>query len=609
MNMKLFGSMAFAICALGYLVLILLMYFNKKRTGDLQSKIFGILLYLGILLSLCEIGYTYGLSIASTNPKLAEIACRIYTIGDLVWINLLIYYLVTLFEKYDDKAKEKKHNLITFLVLLIIAVVMVVISMSLPIEFKSSKSGLYNYAGPSTYIAYFDGIVLLVTILIVMIFKGKSIPKSQKRPIYFSIVLFMAIILPQIILDYDYNTITFMLVFMASTLYFTIESQDNKLIQELKLSKEKATIADKAKTEFLINMSHEIRTPMSTILGFSEVLLNENPLTEDVARRDTENIYEASNILSELIDSILDISSLESNKETEVNETYNIEELTRKIEEEIITKSNDNVDFNIILNENIPKNFVGDDKKIQKILSNITNYLLEGTQSGLITLTVDYKKIEKENYQLIFKISSNNCFISEEKFDIEFNDFVKLGDHSSDNTIEIEDLKLIIAKKYIDLLNGRVAFKNISSNHCECTIFFVQEIGNEKNLNVDSIKTPSTKKKILIVDSNRVNHIIISKLLEKYHFNISSAYTEEEYINKVSFEKYDLILIDSNYIDEVLEQSLKEINMNSIVIEMNENRVEKSKNYINEIIYKPISKNDIDEIVYKYITEEKDVRI
>ncbi len=49
--------------------------------------------------------------------------------------------------------------------------------------------------------------------------------------------------------------------------------------------------------------------------------------------------------------------------------------------------------------------------------------------------------------------------------------------------------------------------------------------------------------------------------------------------------------------------------MNSIVIEMNENRVEKSKNYINEIIYKPISKNDIDEIVYKYITEEKDVRI
>ena len=95
----------------------------------------------------------------------------------------------------------------------------------------------------------------------------------------------------------------------------------------------------------------------------------------------------------------------------------------------------------------------------------------------------------------------------------------------------------------------------------------------------------------------------------EYHYNISSAYTEEEYANKVSFEKFDLILIDSSYIDETLEQSLKGINMNTVIIEMNENRVEKSKNYINDIIYKPVSKDDINKIIYKYINEEKDVRI
>ena len=98
-------------------------------------------------------------------------------------------------------------------------------------------------------------------------------------------------------------------------------------------------------------------------------------------------------------------------------------------------------------------------------------------------------------------------------------------------------------------------------------------------------------------------------MLEEYHYNISSAYTEEEYANKVSFEKFDLILIDSSYIDETLEQSLKGINMNTVIIEMNENRVEKSKNYINDIIYKPVSKDDINKIIYKYINEEKDVRI
>lgn len=608
MNLKLFGSMGFAICALGYLILILLMYINKKKTGDIQSKVFAALLGLAIALTFCEMGYVYGLSVIDTNPKLTELTCRIYTIGDLIWINLLIYYLVTLFEKYDDKEKERRHNLITFLVLLVLVVIIVAVSTSLPFDYSSSKSGFYNYAGPGANIAYIDGVVLLITICIVMIFKWKSIAKNQKGPIYFSIFLFILIIIPQLLLDYDYNTVTFMFALMVATLYFTIESQDSKLIQELKYSKEEATIADKAKTEFLINMSHEIRTPMSTILGFSEVLLNEKPLTEEIAKRDTENIYKASSVLTELIDAILAISALETNKEKIENGKYNINNLMSNVEAETIAKTNENIEYKTSINKNIPPEFIGDSKKMHKIFNNIINYLLKSTPDGIITTAVDYRKMEKDNYQLIFNISSNNCYIPEEKFDIEFNDFVKLGENK-DNSINNDDLKLIIAKRYINLLNGRVAFKN-TNNHCECIIYFVQSIGKDSTPLVEETYEKSvTTKKVLIVDSNKVNHIIISKLLEEYHYNISSAYTEEEYANKVSFEKFDLILIDSSYIDETLEQSLKGINMNTVIIEMNENRVEKSKNYINDIIYKPVSKDDINKIIYKYINEEKDVRI
>lgn len=642
MNLKMFGSMGLAICALGYLLLILLMYLNKKRLGDTQNKVFSVLLLLTILLTFSEMGYVYGLSVIDARPKLTETLCRIYILGNLVWINLLMFYMMTLLEKNNDKEKEKKYNLVTAILLIVLVVIIASISLTLPIDYSSSKSGLYNFSGPATAVVYIDGILLFMAMCLALIIKNKNIPVKQKKPIYFSFITFVIFITVQLVFEYDYNTISFIFAFMIATLYFTIESQDSRLIEELEASKEASAIADKAKTEFLLNMSHEIRTPMSTILGFSEILANEEPLDEQTAKEDTESIHEASNMLMDLIHAILDISALESNKEIVLNENYYTKNLIFDLEQDILNLINPDIEYKTVVN-NIPKKLNGDARKLHKIIINILNYFIIATSRGKITLTIDSKKIENLDYELIFNINDNNCGIKNEDFEIQFNDFVKLGDNKS-NSIDNDELRLIIAKRYVELLGGKITFKN-EKNICNCNISIVQTLvaDNEydsvdmeasrektndevhenkkefidekdnyeqketKEDNINNDNEIVTSKNILIFDSNKINHKIINRLLKEYKFNIFSAYSIEDLENRVRFKKYDLILIDSSLFDEKLEEIIKKYNVNTKIIEMGEEKMEKQRDYISDIIYKPISKESMDNIVLNYLSG-KDVK-
>lgn len=608
MTFRMYESMAFAICALVYLSLILMMYIHKRKVGDIQTKVFSVLLAAGIALTFCEGAYVYGLSVLDTNPKLAEITCRIYTIGILVLINLFIYYITTMFmRRLGNKEKEKKGNIITLIILLILAAITTLISFAFPLDYTSSESGFYNFGGPATTIVYAEGFFLFLIIFIVTIFKSNSIPKSQQKPIYFFILVFAGLIAPQIILNYDLNLVSFIFAFMIAILYFTIESQDNKLVQELENSKEEALTASKAKTEFLINMSHEIRTPMSTILGFSEILLNEEKLTEEVAKRDTKSIYEASNILMESINAILDISSLETNKEKIRNEKYHPASLVFELDESIHSKINPNLEFSTVTSNNLPQNLIGDSEKIRKILSFILDFFIESTSSGKITLSISAKETERNICQLIFNITSSNANISREKFNVEFNDFVKLSE-GNNTLINNTDLKLIIAKKYIELLRGEIDFRNNNNISCDCTISLIQSLVSDSLPQREQIPT-TVKKNILIADENRVNHIIISKYFENGNYNILDSYTKEDCNNKIRFEKLDLILIDTSFLNEELEQRLKEKTIPFNIIEMNDEKEGKSKDYVKDIIYKPVTSDEINKVINQYLNSEKDVNI
>ena len=169
-------------------------------------------------------------------------------------------------------------------------------------------------------------------------------------------------------------------------------------------------------------------------------------------------------------------------------------------------------------------------------------------------------------------------------------------------------MKLIIAKKYIELLRGDVDFRNNNNITCDCTINLIQSLVNDSLPQKEQIQKKE-KKNILIADENRVNHIIISKYFENGNYNILDSYTKEDCNNKIRFEKLDLILIDTSFLNEELEQRLKEKTIPFNIIEMNDEKEGKSKDYVKDIIYKPVTSDEINKVINQYLNSEKDVNI
>lgn len=622
---KIFVSIGFSLCGLLFTIVILLMYFSKKKSKyTFENNFFAAIIIFTILLLINEISYVYCMASTGVVHKYAELVCRIYLLGVLAWMLSFSYYVLLSGTRYiepiERRSKLRKRILGALITTMVITSI---ISCSAPLEYSNHVNDIYAFDGSALNIVYIVGVILVVVILYVLKVRDLEYPKEQKVPIYFTYFFMIILLVFQLITKYDYNILTFVFACMVTTTYFTVESQDFKLINELQKSKDDAMIADKAKTEFLANISHEIRTPMNTILGFSEALLKENTLTPEIVGRDITSIHDASIVLLDLINNILDISRIESNKETVYNDEYDLQNLVFEIDSVFQSKvvSKETV-FSINVDENLPRKYVGDYRKIFKSLLNILVNALHYTNYGKITLDITGKVLLDNNFALNFKVSNTGHSMTEENFNFNFTDFVKVN-QNSDNKIDSVAIGLIVAKRYISMMGGKINFINETGKGTQYIITLEQPIASDDKIgNVFENKSKDvpeekvldlTGKRLLIVDDNNINIKLAMRLLDGYNAIIDSASNGYDCLDLVKNNRYDLIFLDHMMPDMDGLATLKALKSSGykippvVVLTANSYDGIKEK-YLDEgfddYLSKPIDYRKLKRLMHKYFDKE-----
>ena len=618
-------SMALGIVGLTFSVIILCLYFWKKRAnveGTLTTLFYRFLVIFLVILGFYEIVCVVSMANASSHPILNEILCRIHILLDIIWAAVFMVYIYSVTRnKNDDLMEYIKSRRVLAIVIVVAVIITYIASCMLKVTYHSAVNpNFFVIGGPALYPVYVIAGIGCIAITIIMLKFKNTLVKNLRFPVIYFVVLFAFLVAIEFIFfDYRVNYIYFVFCFLHMGMFFTIESQDKRLLTQVENGRKEAEIANKAKTEFLSNISHEIRTPMNTILGFSQALLEENKLTEDIVKRDAVNIREASANLLELINNILDISRIESGKEIIDTKDYKLEDLLMEVNSIIFSKiSKDVLEFKINVDPNIPTMYNGDSNKLYKILINVLLNAITHTKFGSVSLDVGGAYVG-DSFKLSFVISNNGHEMTEAEFNKSFEDFAE--GTSTNSAVDSVKLGLIVAKRLIEIVDGTIDFKNEKGKGTRYIISIDQKVIDDMrigNLFIES-KFSDDKvydfrnKKVLVVDDNKINLKLAERLLSQFNMNIKTAENGKECIDLVKNNSYDIILLDHMMpeLDGVATvHILRESGITTPIIALTANSYTGSKdNYIKEgftdYLAKPIRYKDLYRLLAKYLTTQE----
>ncbi len=529
------AGLFFPLCSLFFSILLNFVYFSKQRIDTFENYLYRYLVIGNLIALLMEFACTY--VSYNYNAIISPIVLKFYLIILLSWIIVFTMYLV-----YVAREKKPIHMILWSTFFLIMAVF---IALS-PIEFQIAKYGP-TVSGWGVNIIYIVSLIFGLIWILNMIFNFRRLKSKKYIPIVIYSILGLVIMAIQN-LNPGLLLITPVETFVTFIMYFTIENPDKKMIDQLELAKNTAEKANRAKSDFLSSMSHEIRTPLNAIMGLSEHIMTFKDQVPNEVSEDSEDILNASRTLVDIVGNILDINRIESNKIEIIETTYHprqeIESLIKVLKTRIGEKP---IQFRQSIAEDLPEELYGDKIHVKQIITNLVTNAIKYTEQGEIAFTVKCIN-QNDKCLLMISVQDTGRGIKAENIEKLFHKFERL-DIERNTTTEGTGLGLAITKSLVEMLGGTI---NVESQFGKGSLFMVQlpQKISQITASLDKETTQEVqsnygKKKILIVDDNKLNIKVAKIALQDFDFEIDESESGKEVIEKIkNGRQYDLILMD-----------------------------------------------------------------
>ncbi|BDX39367.1 hypothetical protein CYCD_27220 [Tenuifilaceae bacterium CYCD] len=383
--------------------------------------------------------------------------------------------------------------------------------------------------------------------------------------------------------------------------------------RELIVAKDKAEESDRLKSAFLANLSHEIRTPMNAIMGFTELLRN-NELELEKKEQFIDIIQNSGNHLLSIINDIVEISKIETKQVELKNKTIDIDKFINELYDTIkVTLPLDKkLEFSLIkANSTSKSKIIIDEIKLRQILINLLNNAIKFTEKGYVRF--GYEMLS-ENH-ISFFVQDSGIGIEEKYHKVIFERFRQIELDTSRAKGGF-GLGLAISKAYVELMGGTIGIKSEVGRGSKFTISLPINRAVDFLNEPEIIQAPSpvnlNSNWILVAEDDDVNYLFLKELLTLYRYQVVRAKTGKEAIEIfIASKDIKLVLMDIkmpevNGYKALIE--IKKINPRIPVIAqtayaLNDDikRIEEAK--FDDYVTKPINKDELIDKLQKILNK------